>query len=249
MSACWASCLGNCADKITREHLVSRGLFLEDEMTVEGFPWCKGKQVKIGLASLTAKILCRQHNSNLSEVDVAGANAFGAFREAQRLANIREKKPKYRWSIVRVTINGRGFERWCLKTLINLSFNGNRPIGRDSVDAGKPSDRLVRIAFGLESFAEKAGLYFVARVGMNIQSEDRVRFAPLINKTGDKIEGGLFSIRGQRLLLFLEAEGPPRLRGVSIDGEDLGNAQVNYHIQNIRVMNGKYLSQELKFAW
>lgn len=82
---------------------------------------------------------------------------------------------------------------------------------------------------------------------MKIQSEDRVGFAPLISN--GRIEGGLFSIRGQRLLLFLEAEGPPRLNGISIDGEDLGSAQVNYHIQNIRIMNGKYLSQELRFTW
>lgn len=139
MKACWASCLGNCTNKITREHLVSQNLFLNDEMTVEGFPWCKGKPVKIGLASLTAKILCRQHNGDLSEIDVAGGRAFDAFREARRLANIREKKPKYRWSIVRVTIDGRGFERWCLKTLINLSCNRDRARFCEHREAFRPN--------------------------------------------------------------------------------------------------------------
>ncbi len=83
---------------------------------------------------------------------------------------------------------------------------------------------------------------------MNVQSEDRVGFAPLISKTGN-IEGGLFSIRGMRLLLYLEVEGPPRLTGITIDGEDLGRADVNYRIQQIKVQNGKYLSQVLRFVW
>jgi hypothetical protein len=248
MSDCWAACLGNCSDKISREHLVSENLFLDDEMTVQGFPWCKEKPVKIGLASLTAKILCRQHNSDLSEVDTAGGNAFAAFRESRRLANIREKQPKYRWRVVRTEIDGCGFERWCLKTLINLSYDRDRPIGRDSSQVGKPSNRLVQIAYGQEQFLEKAGLYFVARVGMNIQSEDRINFAPLISKRGN-IEGGLFSIRGLRMLLYLESEGPPRLTGIQIDGEDLGNAHVNHHIKQIKVMNGKYLSEIQSFSW
>jgi hypothetical protein len=240
--------LGNCSDKITREHLVSENLFLDDELTVEGFPWCKGERVKIGLASFTAKILCRKHNSDLSDVDAAGGKAFEALREARRLANVREKRPTSRWSVVRTKIDGRGFERWCLKTLINLCYEGDRPIGRDSVEAGKPSERLVRTAYGLESFLGKTGLYFVARVGMNVQSEDRVSSAPLISQKG-YIEGGLFSIRGQRLLLYLEDEGPPRLNGIFIDGEDLGDAHVNHHLHNIRIMNGKYLSQVLMFSW
>ncbi len=248
MGECWAACLGNCSDKITREHLVSENLFMEDEMTVQGFPWCKDKPVKIGLASLTAKILCRRHNSDLSNVDTAGGKAFGAFRESRRVANIRERKPKYRWKLVRTEIDGRGLERWCLKTLINLCFDRDRPIGRDSTTAGKPSDRLVRIAYGKEAFSGKAGLYFVARIGMNIQSEDRVSFAPVISKSGN-IEGGLFTFRGLRLLLFLEAEGPPRLAGISLEGEDLGKAEVSYHIGLIRVMNGKYLSELQTFTW
>jgi hypothetical protein len=130
MSKCWAACLGGCSDKISREHLISENLFLDDDMTVEGFPWCHGKQVKIGLASLTAKILCQQHNSDLSDVDTIGGKTFEAFRESRRLANVREKNPKYRWAVVRTEINGRGFERWCLKTLINLCYDRNQPIGR-----------------------------------------------------------------------------------------------------------------------
>jgi hypothetical protein len=248
MKTCWAACLGGCSDTISREHLVSRNLFVDEELTVEGFPWCKGQSVKVGLGALTSKILCKKHNSDLSDVDAIGGKTFAAFRETRRLANIREKKQKYRWTIVRTTIDGLGFERWCLKTLINLSYDRDKPIGRDSLHPGKPSDRLVRIAYGLEPFVGKGGLYFITRVGMNIQSEDRVGFRPLSKQLGN-IEGGFFSIRGLSFLLYLEPEGPPNLTGVQVFGENLGNAMVNHRMREIKVMNGKYLSELQTFEW
>jgi hypothetical protein len=136
-----------------------------------------------------------------------------------------------------------------LKTLTNLSSNGTLPIGRDSQVAGRPSERLVRVAFGLESFQGRAGLYFVVRPGMVLRSDDTVRFGPLIkNKT--HIEGGLFTFRGMNLLLFLEPEGPPEpLDGVLLNGEDLGYAQLNFHNREIKASVGKYLSQVIRIDW
>jgi hypothetical protein len=249
MDACWASCLGGCSNKITREHLVSAALFLDNQIRVEGLPWCKGEPVQIGLSNLTSKILCKKHNSDLSGIDTAGGNAFDAFRQMRGLCNVREKWPDRRWSLFRYKVDGVGFERWCLKTLINLCCNRERPIGRDSTIAGRPSDRLVRIAYGLEPFPEKAGLYFAARVGMNIKSEDRVSFASLSSQAGN-IEGGLFSFRGPLLVLWLEVGGPPAaLAGVSIDGENLANAELKYHLKRIAVKMGRYVSQIMTFSW
>src|SRR4051794_31716079 len=87
---CWAACLGNCADKPSREHIVSRGLFIGDTVRVEGFHWCKTGPREVGLASLTAKILCKKHNSDLSEVDTGGAEAFNIFRQLRLVANQRQ---------------------------------------------------------------------------------------------------------------------------------------------------------------
>jgi hypothetical protein len=204
--------------------------------------------VKIGLSGLTSKILCEKHNNDLSDIDAAGIRGFEALREMRRLANVREKLKQERWRVFRDKVDGFGLERWCLKTLINLCCDREAAIGRDSTVSGRPSDRLVRIAYGLEKFKGGAGLYFAARVGMNIQSEDVVRFSPLL-KQGANVEGGLFSFRGQRLL-FLEEEGPPRpLTGVSIDGDDLGGAQLSFHLKEIKVMQGEYVSEVITFVW
>lgn len=249
VETCWAASLGNCSDKLSREHLITESLFSGDSVRVQGFPWCKDHPIEIGISGLAAKILCVRHNSSLSPVDEAGAQAFSVLREMCRLSNVRERMKARYWNVVRYRINGPVLERWFLKTLINLCCDRDYPIGRRSTIVGRPTEQLARIAFGLEPFEHRAGLYFVVRAGMRVDSTETVSFAPLI-KHGAHIEGGLFAFRGLLLLLFLEPEGPPvPLNGVCINGEDLGHAQFNFHNQEITVNTGKYRSQVLTIDW
>ena len=95
MKNCWAAVLGNCSEAISKEHLVSKSLFKDTVLGVQGLPWCEDKPKKIGIASLTSKVLCVKHNNALSEVDAAGAHAFDVLREMRRLSNVRRKlRPK-----------------------------------------------------------------------------------------------------------------------------------------------------------
>jgi hypothetical protein len=250
MSDCWAMCLGNCSGKFSREHVVTGALFLGNEITVQGFRWCKSEPKTIGLSSLTAKILCRRHNSDLSPLDRAAAHAFGSLRQATRLSNVRSKLRQRIWNVKRFPIDGRVLERWFLKTLVNLAFEGEYAIGRDSVVAGQPSKDLVEIAFGLNQFDGRAGLYTVVHVGQRIEAKDTVQFAPLIKKPKGHVAGGLFSFRGFRFLLFLEPEGIKQLpSGVGFPGEDWGISQLNFHNEQMRAKVGKYLSHVTEIKW
>src|SRR3954465_9240654 len=104
---------------------------------------------------------------------------------------------------------------------------------------------MMKIAYSLDSFKGRAGLYFMAQVGMKIDSTDTVSFSPLIQKDGLRIESGMFSFRGQGFVLALEDEGPPQpLHGVMLNGENLGIAQLNFHNTKIFIKEGKYPSQE-----
>lgn len=249
MSVCWALTLGDCSQKISREHLVSRALFQGDEITVQGFAWCKGESKQIGLANLTSKILCRKHNSDLSEVDDAGAKAFASMREMMGLSNVRSAMKPRIWNIERRYVDGHLLERWFLKTLINLAFDGEHRIGADSTEMGKPSQRLVEICFGSAKFQGRAGLYSAVHAGQNIESTDRFSFAPLIFE-GTHVAGGLFSFRGFRYVLFLKEEGISRLpRGIGMPGEDWSVSQLNFHNKEIREVTGKHLSQVLHTRW
>jgi hypothetical protein len=248
MSTCWAACLGNCSDKISREHVVSKALFLGDQVAVHGFSWCPEPKT-IGLANLTAKILCTKHNSDLSELDSAAGSAFSAMREMMHLSNVRAGLKPHYWKVQRYFVDGPALERWFLKTLINLAVGGQYFIGLDSTEGGRPSASLVEICFGLRQFEEYEGLYSVARVGEEIQAADVLKFAPLIRES-KYVSGGLFSFRGNRYLLFLEHASPPKLsKGLGLPGEDWSASQLNFHNKAIRETAGRYLSQVLHTKW
>lgn len=38
MGRCWASCLGDCSDKISGEHVITAGIHLSETMKVKGLP-------------------------------------------------------------------------------------------------------------------------------------------------------------------------------------------------------------------
>src|SRR5713101_8269307 len=114
------------------EHTVSKGLFTNDMVVVQGLGWCKDEPKTIGLSNLTRKILCTHYNSKLSTVDDAAIVAFDAFRESVRLTDIREKMKERRWTVVHLPLDGDLLERWFLKTLINLTVGGKEKIGPKS---------------------------------------------------------------------------------------------------------------------
>ena len=155
MRRCWARCLGDCSDKLTREHIVTRSLFLGDTVKVEGFPWCEGKVKEIGLANLTAKVLCGDHNHALSDVDTSAAKAFADIREMRRLAHVRERTKPKRWNVIKYKFGGPALERWFLKILINICSAQEYPVGSLSALQGQPSDELVQIAFGFRDFSRQ----------------------------------------------------------------------------------------------
>jgi hypothetical protein len=199
---CWAACLGDCDKKISREHTVSECLFESDEIMVQGFPWCAVTPKKIGLPNLVAKILCKKHNSGLSDVDAAAKDAFDAFRQSVRLNNVRQKlKRQPMWNVKRLVIDGPRLERWFLKTLINLSFGSPWVIGLGTHPAGTVSDELVKIAFGLRAFENGAGMYISGRVGEQVDSMDRVGMTPMTLE--QNLCAGRFNFRGFTFLLNL----------------------------------------------
>jgi hypothetical protein len=250
MVECWASAIGSCSSKASKEHIISGGLFIDTIVRVEGFSWCKDNPKEIGLDSLTAKILCKTHNETLSPVDDAGIGAFKAFRELRRIANVRKGLRPRSWPVIHHSINGIMLERWFLKTLINISLVDRKyPIGGIS-SKNAPTEDLVKIAFGLAPFLGRSGLYSVIYDGQRIDSSDVISFSPLI-KDKSYIAGGKFSFRGFKFLLFLLPEGPPeQLTGIRFGEEDWGQAQLNYHNRSItEELQGHRLSQIVDIDW
>lgn len=241
---CWAASLGGCCFEATREHLVSKSLFDDVPVSVEGFPWCKGETKQTGIDSLRSHILCKTHNNKLSCVDQAALNTIEAIRTCAVLSDIRVNFTAQDWLPVRITIpNAISLERWFLKTAINLANNGVG--GRKGY---LPTKHLVRIAFGLEPIRHPCGLYAVTTVGESLRDFDLIQFAPLWKEA--RLVGGLFTFRDIRFALWLgDGAFPKQLPIPPQNLREWGPGNLVYHIDRINWEVHKKASHFLKFEW
>lgn len=249
MGTCWAEPLGGCSDKISREHTLTAGLFLDESVRVKGFPWCKDECKEISVASLTRKNLCRHHNSLLHLTDDAAIAAANIFRKEFRLGRAREAMKSRRWSIVHSEIDGSLLERWFLKTLINVAYGREYKIGRDSENPGLPSVRLVRIAFGTTKFEPNAGLYGLGYLNQQLTLHDGFRLITLVD--GERtVVGCKFEFQGYEFLLFLEENGLSRhLTFPAYENEPERITETLYRMEGIRSVVGKHLSHVIHFRY
>jgi hypothetical protein len=61
MRTCWATCLGDCADGSSGEHVITGGVFTVDAVKVRGLSWCPDDFKSVGLASFVQNVLCKAH--------------------------------------------------------------------------------------------------------------------------------------------------------------------------------------------
>ena len=143
MKKCWAHGHGPCGGGQSREHLISHGIFDQPKIFVQGFEWCAEKEVEVGLSALTSKILCRKHNSELSAVDNQGILAIKALDGSDAALSSESQAP----------VNGEIFERWLLKTAINVSYGSSLVLGVGMADSqpGMPPPYLVAVVLDRKS--------------------------------------------------------------------------------------------------
>jgi hypothetical protein len=236
-SDCWANCLGDCDEGMSREHLLSKCLF-EREIRVKGFPWCKDTEKAIGIEGLTAKFLCRHHNSTLSELDAAARHTLDTLLEAYKLFETRKNIVTTRWTVKYFATDMLLLERWCLKTLININLSGKPGLPVD--DEGKtsrPTDELVRIVFGLDRFKPPMGLYRIVVIGENIDLGDWHIQITTKGREG-RLGAAEFTLWGMRFFLSLIPESIRWEGGTLMRGEhkqwfntwDRKKRRVNSHL-------------------
>jgi hypothetical protein len=207
MDKCWAACLGDCSDKLSREHVITEGVFLSDDIKVKGLPWCRDDFKVIGLPNLVRKNLCVSHNSRLSELDNAAIDLRKAICSALDLSNSRTVLPPANWKIETFSVDGPRLERWFLKTLLSDAFGGEHLIGSESTQPGEPPPNLVKAAFGLARYGhQRAGLYWMGVPGQ-FETYEGVTFTTFLGKT-HRLEGARFWFWGLEFVLALDEEGP-----------------------------------------
>lgn len=177
-------------------------------MQVAGDIWKAREPKSIGINSLTSNILCRKHNSELSEVDRTGIDAFHALRRFEEILAGRmapdEKNMSHRTS-------GPLLERWCIKHAVNLFLaRGGAGHWYDGSEAHSPPSSIVEAAFGIQPLLRPRGLYNFAGVtiGQTKIIGDQIGFTPLFMDSG-RLGGCTFEFQALTFLLWLLDRDPP----------------------------------------
>lgn len=248
MRTCWATCLGDCADGSSGEHVITGGVFTVDAVKVRGLSWCPDDFKSVGLASSVQNVLCKAHNSRLSEADDAAISLRNAICNAASLSEKRKLLEPQSWQVQRFLVNGFALERWCLKTLINIAFGGQVPIGRGASPSSLSVD-LVEVAFGIKQFQPpRAGLYWIRDVS-EVMVEEVVSVTTFAGD-GDCLAGARFRFWGLELLLVLDdglSIGP--FRFTSQDGSQTIQPMTVYRPGELPITVNDRLSHVLEFVW
>jgi len=172
-----------------------------------------------------------------------------AFREHSRLYEVRSKLKKTPVQIHRFHIDAQRLERWLLKVLLNVAFEGRLVIGPHGEAAGVPPRDLVEIAFGHRRFEGKAGMYIGAHIGLLVSLGETFEFSPLV-KDDHRILGGFFKIGDLLFYLCLEPEGivVPLDQVPGVDSQ-WASAALNWRFKKIKATHGRYLSHVIHFNW
>ena len=242
---CWAATCGGCGEGPSREHLLSECLFPEGAVQVSGFDWCKGETRRIGVNGLARQILCKTHNSALSETDSEAKKAVSLFQ--------RSMSPTPTDPVGGNKVDGHKCERWLLKTAINLSYGGNLHIGVGMSEScpGLPSRYLIDVAFGKIQFTHQMGAHFIFPEKETQHDPGAIMMIPL-RKDG-LIGGFYFELRSQPIFLNLfPGHSPPTLGSVTSDlsvQQDLLDANLVYRPPSVATASNGIPTSMIRFRW
>lgn len=240
---CWATGCGPCSSRQSGEHIVSQGLFSTNSVRVQGLPWCREAK-DIGLASLTANILCADHNSQLSVADSEARAWQQAFRDAWDIAHGLQRRFAIPRRVETFDIDFGRFLRWCVKTLVNITLTSGLRIGLDG-QVGIPPPWLVELTFG-RGDVSRVTLAFTAVKNDLLPLGDDFAFAPIL-KDDEFVVGGLFQFVGMNMLLWIAPTPlPPSLSDIpGVDSRWKG-AGLTPLLQRVEVKSGPYLAAVIR---
>lgn len=147
--ACYARELGECSQRISGEHFISRSLLEKieksGELNIQGPAWLSENEERIiPIKSMNANVLCKKHNSALSRLDSAGTE-FCSY-----LLNVKKKQAQ-------LVVNGKEIERWLLKVLCGFGTSGYL----SGFNGWTPKREWLDVLFFDKTLPDEAGLYYL----------------------------------------------------------------------------------------
>ncbi|TGM62981.1 hypothetical protein EHQ94_19660 [Leptospira meyeri] len=245
---CYASKLGNCSEIQSREHIFSKNIFPEG-IYIQGFEWCLDKPILIGPNSAVSKILCKTHNTLLSEYDSEAGKFFRILREMSTHETTMKNRNYYLVQKKRYNVNGFLLENWFFKTLVNIYY-----AKKDNQKYKINLNLLLNIIYNKEIISEPYGLSIMVAIGSKIETLDSILYTPVLDKTKNEIVGGLFKFRGVKFLLKIPLSGditPSNIIHLEEDMRDWNSLTSLWRPNKLEmtIPNSKKKFQSIKFFW
>jgi hypothetical protein len=199
MVKCWASVLGECSRKASREHFISQSLVDGEFVTIQGLHWCHAIPVRIGLSSACAHLLCKHHNETLSPLD----KEMGRLKHALRSAFTAlppGAAPGGEWRVDQQRVF-----RWLSKAYCNLEAL----YGRTS------REEFVRHAFGLVH-APRVHVYLAHWKGQEfgVNFGHLLHYGPFWSDTGER--GAVIALFGFTFVVTNFGPTPAQQRAMAM---------------------------------
>lgn len=194
---CYAKSLNDCSRDRSREHIFSKNILdkMGGPLTVSGLAWMGNKEMKLAANSLVANVLCKRHNTALSQLDTRAGQFFQELRAAEEYLASTTVGSHF------CLFNGNDMERWLLKVALGLSA-ANWAEHSSAEQKVKNADYWVNILFGDAPFPDRFGLYTFAEIGYEAKALNSIQ-ASLISNTNDGIYGLEFVMVASKFVLPL----------------------------------------------
>lgn len=232
---------------------MSEGLWKGRTIKVKGFPWLNGEEREVGVGSFQSKILCKDHNSNLSELDTEAKKTFDTieaiFIHLDKNKNL--KPSKSFWRPKTNYIDGCKFERWTAKLLVGLfCAEGKDSQWHDTkTEPLKPPPFVVQSIYGHIQFEKPAGLYLAG--GYQGEHFDGLRVEPVFYPDSNGLMGAHINFRGIQFFIWLSREPVESFIVPAPSGvvSNSSQAKLEYHMEMFRFPIRNVVNQKLVFKW
>lgn len=178
---CYAKHLGNCDGK-SAEHYISKSVLeVIGPVEVTGFPWLKqGTSKAISHNALTAKVLCSNHNSALSNLDSEASK----FINHLKLLDSKETARNLELVPSKLVVDGLRLEKWILKTLCGIMASGNFMTDGKGHGSVAVPEYFVDLLYKDDLWKTGIGLYTELSNRIRIDAFRGIGYAPVIVKSG-----------------------------------------------------------------
>jgi len=207
---CYARVLGDCSTQLSREHLVPKAILKQfGNLLIRGLPGAReGSAVGVGPNALAARVLCRAHNSALSEIDSQGTRFFQTLDSFRR----RALHPSDRDLAL---FSGPDVERFILKC--GIAFCASGLLGFKTANERLPwvpPSYWVQLLFGRADWKPGCGLSLWGGAGHRFEQRRSVLLEPMAAHGVDGVAGLRLAPHGMDFVLAVD-------RVLSVEGADL----------------------------